>query len=75
MKALLCALLLSAPVSAAEPSIHDLIDKANKALRGDSSHGRLIMTIETPEWKRSLEMEGWNKDRTYAFIKILAPAK
>lgn len=75
MKALLCALLLSVPASGAEPSIHDLVDKANKALRGDSSHGRLIMTIETPEWKRSLEIEGWNKDRTFAFIKIKSPAK
>ena len=75
MKALLCWLLLSAPASAADLSLHDLVDKANKALRGDSSHGRLLMTIETPDWKRSLEIEGWNKDRTYAFIKILAPAK
>ena len=68
MKALLCWLLLSAPASAADLSLHDLVDKANKALRGDSSHGRLLMTIETPDWKRSLEIEGWNKDRTYAFI-------
>jgi len=75
MKGLLCALLLAVPASGAEPAIHDLVDKANKALRGDSSHGRLIMTIETPEWKRSLEIEGWNKDRTFAFIKIKSPAK
>lgn len=79
MKGLLFALLLAAPGFAAEPppapDLHDLIDKANKALRGDSSHGRLIMTIETPEWKRQLEMEGWNKDRTFAFIRILQPAK
>lgn len=69
-------LLLTAGYSqAAEPSIRDLIDKANKALRGDSSHGHLVMTIETPEWKRSLEVEGWDKDRTFAFIKILSPAK
>src|SRR3989344_6099889 len=75
MKALLCALLLAAPAAAAEPDIRDLVDKANKALRGDSSHGRLTMTIETPEWKRTLEIEGWNKERAYAFIKILSPAK
>lgn len=75
MKSLLIALLLAAPASAAEPDIRDLVDKANKALRGDSSHGRLTMTIETPEWKRTLEIEGWNKERTYAFIKILSPAK
>ncbi len=75
MKSLLCALAIAAPSSAADISVHDLMDKANKALRGDSSRSRLTMTIETPEWKRSLEIEGWNKDRTFAFIKILAPAK
>lgn len=69
-------LLLSAAAAAADTvDIHDLVDKANKALRGDSSRGRLTMTIETPEWKRSLEVEGWNKDRTFAFIVIRAPAK
>lgn len=68
-------LLLATAAAAAEPDIRDLVDKANKALRGDSSRGRLTMTIETPEWKRSLEVEGWNKDRTMAFIVIRAPAK
>ncbi|MBI3288490.1 MAG: outer membrane lipoprotein-sorting protein [Elusimicrobia bacterium] len=78
MKALLAVLLLASRAAAAELSLnelHDLVDKANKALRGDSSRGRLIMTIETPEWKRSLEIEGWNKDRTFAFIVIRSPAK
>lgn len=68
-------LLLAFAASAAELDVRALVDKANKALRGDSSHGRLTMTIETPEWKRAVEVEGWNKDRTLAFIVIRAPAK
>ena len=68
-------LLLATAASAADLDIRDLVDRANKALRGDSSRGRLVMTIETPDWKRSLEVEGWNKDRTMAFIVIRAPAK
>ena len=75
MKSLLGLAFLACSASAQELNLHDLVDKANKALRGDSSHGRLVMTIETPEWKRSLEIEGWNKDRTFAFIKIHSPAK
>lgn len=80
MKGALAAVLLFAvraacAAPAAEVDVKELIDKANKALRGDSSRGRLTMTIETPEWKRSLEVEGWNKDRTFAFIVIRAPAK
>lgn len=68
-------LLLAAAACAAELDVRALVDKANKALRGDSSHGKLVMTIENPEWKRSVEIEGWNKDRTLAFIVIRAPAK
>ncbi len=62
-------------ISAADLDVKALIDRANKALRGDSSRGRLTMTIETPDWKRSLEVEGWNKDRNFAFLVIRAPAK
>lgn len=72
---MLLALILAASAAAAEPTVVELVDKANKALRGDSSRGRLTMTIETPEWKRSIDVEGWNKDRTFAFIVIRAPAK
>jgi len=72
-------LLLASAAAAAAPAgdldVKDLVDRANKALRGDSSRGRLTMTIQTPEWSRSLEVEGWNKDRTLAFIVIRAPAK
>src|SRR4051812_2214349 len=72
---LLAVLAASARASAAERSIPELIDLANKALRGNSSHGRLAMTVQTPDWTRTIEVEGWNKDRTMAFIVIRAPAK
>jgi outer membrane lipoprotein-sorting protein len=75
-RALAAALLLLASLSsAADLDVKDLVDRANKALRGDSSRGRLSMTIQTPDWSRTLEVEGWNKDRTMAFIVIRAPAK
>lgn len=75
MPPLLAFLLLAAAPLRAELDVKDLVDRANKALRGDSSRGRLSMTIETPEWKRTLEVEGWNKDRTYALLVLRAPAK
>ena len=62
--------------TAAEPSVSELVDRANKALRGDSSHGHLYMTIVNPKWgERTMEVEGWNRQREFAFISILAPAK
>ena len=60
---------------AKELTLHDIVDRANKALRGDSSHGTMAMTIVTPKWERTMEVEGWNRERTYAFILIHAPAK
>jgi hypothetical protein len=68
-------LLLATAANAADPTLHDLVDKANKALRGDSSHGHMVMSIVTPKWTRSLEVEGWNRDRQYAFIVIHNPPK
>jgi outer membrane lipoprotein-sorting protein len=66
----------STVISSAEPTVHDLVDRANKALRGDSSHGHLTMTIVSPKWgERSMEVEGWNWLRDFAFISILGPAK
>jgi outer membrane lipoprotein-sorting protein len=77
VKRLLIAALLLASVSAsaADLDVKDLVDRANKALRGDSSHGKLTMAIETPDWKRSVEIEGWNKGRQMAYIVIHSPPK
>ncbi|MCX5789474.1 MAG: 4-hydroxythreonine-4-phosphate dehydrogenase PdxA, partial [Elusimicrobia bacterium] len=56
-------------------SATEIIDRANKVLRGDSSRGKLTMTIVTPEWTRELTIEGWNQGREKAFILIHAPPK
>lgn len=65
----------SASASSAKLSIPELVDKANKALRGDSSRARVTMTITTPHWTRTMDIEGWNRGRQMAFIEILGPAK
>ena len=75
MLALLAALALTSASAAPAPDLLQLVDLANKAMRGDSSHGRLTMTIVNPKWKREVSVEGWNKGRQMAFIRILAPAK
>jgi len=69
------AIAPSPAAPAKELSLHDIVDRANKALRGDSSHGTMSMTIVTPKWERTMDVEGWNRGREYAFILIHAPAK
>jgi hypothetical protein len=68
-------MVLSSRLFAAELTVGEIVDRANKALRGDSSHGRLTMTIVTPSWERSLEVEGWNLGRQMAYLVIHAPPK
>jgi hypothetical protein len=72
---LLTALLLAAAPAGAEMTLHEIVDRANKALRGNTSHASLTMSIVTPSWKRQLDIEGWNRDRQMAFIVIHAPPK
>jgi 4-hydroxy-L-threonine phosphate dehydrogenase PdxA len=77
--AILALLAAALPVGAAEAelklSAKEIVDRANKSLRGDSSHAKLTMTVVTPKWKRKLTIEGWNKGRKMAYIVIHKPAK
>lgn len=59
----------------AERSASQIVDEANKLLRGQSSHARISMSITTPKWERTLEIESWNHGRDRALMRILAPAK
>jgi len=71
-----CLLFISAAATAsAELSLHEIVDRANKALRGETSHARLTMTIVTPSWRRTLNIEGFNRGRDMAFILIHSPPK
>lgn len=68
----------AAPAKKARPpemTLYEVMDKANKVLRGDSSHARCRMTVVTPKWTRKLDIEGWNRGRKMAYIVIHAPAK
>lgn len=39
------------------PDAHALVQKTDRALRGRTQHGKASMTVRTPDWKRTLEME------------------
>ncbi|MFA6317630.1 MAG: outer membrane lipoprotein-sorting protein [Elusimicrobiota bacterium] len=73
--AALLVLLAAGRASCAELGVTEIVDRANKALRGDSSRGRVSMTITNPSWERTLEIEGWNRDRRLALIVVHAPPK
>ncbi len=62
-------------LSAQERSASELIDEANKLLRGQSSHSEMTMTISTPKWERKLAIEAWNQGREKSLMRIHSPAK
>jgi len=65
----------SAVLSAQEAGAHEIVDRAQSALWGTTVQSRLTMTVTTPRWERTLELQGWMERPRRSFIRILAPAK
>jgi outer membrane lipoprotein-sorting protein len=57
------------------PDVEAVIRTIDELYRSQSSYARLQMTIETPHWKRSLEMQAWTSGREKTLIRITAPEK
>jgi outer membrane lipoprotein-sorting protein len=69
------ALVASVPSRAQKPDAHELVRRTDQALRGKTQHGKASMTVRTPDWERTLEMEYWSVNPDKTFILITAPAK
>jgi outer membrane lipoprotein-sorting protein len=71
------AILLAAVSTWAQkrPNAHALVQKTDRALRGRTQHCKASMTVQTPDWKRTVEMEYWSINPDKTFILITAPAK
>lgn len=67
--------LLGAVRSAQEPSAHDIVARSEQALWGATVQAQLTMTVTTPRWERTLELQSWMERPQRTFIRILAPAK
>ena len=53
----------------------EIVDKADKKNRGESSRGIMSMTIVRPNWERTIEMKNWSKGTDLFMIYITKPAK
>ena len=76
--ALLAVLQLSAVAArgiAQEPSAAQIVDRAEAALWGKTLQSRLTMTVATPRWTRTLELDAWIERPRRSFIRIVSPAK
>ena len=66
--------ILSFP-SFAKVNLDELLDRIDRVYKSDSSMVTMEMIIETPHWKRSLELKSWTKGLEKTFITVLAPRK
>ena len=71
----LIAILASASPASDQPDIDTIIDKIDRLFRSDTSWSKFEMRIETPDWQRTLSMEGWSEGLDKTFIRILTPKK
>ncbi len=77
---LVCSTMLLAATSSQLPnpqqeSAKEIIDRIDRLMRGDSSHGQVEMTVVTRRWKRTLVLDIWSEGTEKALIRILKPKK
>jgi outer membrane lipoprotein-sorting protein len=72
---LLFAALSLTPRTVTAETPREIIDRVDRILRGDSSHGIATMDVVTKHWQRSLTMEMWSLGTEYSLIRVIAPPK
>jgi hypothetical protein len=74
--ALLALGLASSTPRAEELDVHELVRRAEDALRGKTAEMKLRMTITTPRWTRELVIRSYDDhDGDRSFSRVLEPAK
>jgi outer membrane lipoprotein-sorting protein len=63
------------PARAQVANADELVQQAERAVRGKTEEGTVNMEVSTPHWQRRLKLQYWaiNPDKT--FIRVTAPAK
>lgn len=53
----------------------EIVKKADELMRSKSSYSEITMTIEKPDWSRTMGMKVWALEPDYALIYITSPAR
>ena len=66
-----------APTAAAQTSAsaREIIERVDRVLRGDSSHGVARMEVVTEHWERELVIEMWSLGTDYSLVRVQSPAR
>jgi outer membrane lipoprotein-sorting protein len=69
------AVLHSLPLHAQDISARDLIQRAMDHYRGQTSYSIMTMTINRPQWQRSMTMRGWTAGDKETLVRVTQPRK
>jgi len=75
MKTLIALITLSVSLTATAQDAKEIVQKADELMRSNSSYSELKMTIEKPDWSRTMGMKVWALEPDYALIYITEPAR
>jgi outer membrane lipoprotein-sorting protein len=53
----------------------EIVEKADQLMRANSSYSEIKMTIQKPDWSRTMGMKVWALEPDYALIYITEPAR
>jgi outer membrane lipoprotein-sorting protein len=53
----------------------EIVEKADELMRANSSYSEIEMTIQKPDWSRTMGMKVWALEPDYAIIYITEPAR
>ena len=59
----------------AEVDPRAIIDRVDRIMRGDSSHGIATMQVVTKHWERRMTFEIWSLGTDYSLVRLHAPKK
>lgn len=65
----------SAVAADKKADVKKILDGVDRLYRSEHSFGTLEMRIETPDWKRTLDINIWASGLDKTFIRILSPQK
>ncbi len=68
-------LMLSIPFVGSAQDAREIIRKADELMRGTSSYAQITMTIEKPEWQRTMTMKAWSLEPDFSLVYVTEPAR
>jgi outer membrane lipoprotein-sorting protein len=65
----------TASAGAEELTLRQILDGVDDLHRGESSHGKMTLKVQTDRWTRELSLEFWSKGKARSLLRVLSPKK